>query len=133
MPLGAHVRVVPAPDRFRSATGDLASEFASDVEHAIQDLARQGVSPAGIVFDTIFSSDGVLTDPAGFIAPAVAAVRRAGGVFIADEVQPGFGRVGEYMWGFQRHGVTPDLVTLGKPMSAHFDLSLRALANSGFN
>ncbi|MBV9723630.1 MAG: aminotransferase class III-fold pyridoxal phosphate-dependent enzyme, partial [Gammaproteobacteria bacterium] len=35
---------------------------------------------------------------------------------IADEVQPGFGRLGEAMWGFQRHGVTPDLITMGKPM-----------------
>lgn len=43
-------------------------------------------------------------------------IRRAGGLFIADEVQPGFGRTGQAMWGFQRHGVTPDMVSLGKPM-----------------
>jgi 4-aminobutyrate aminotransferase-like enzyme len=43
-------------------------------------------------------------------------VHAAGGLFVADEVQPGFGRVGEAMWGFQRHGVIPDLVTMGKPM-----------------
>ena len=40
----------------------------------------------------------------------------AGGLFIADEVQPGFGRTGETMWGFARHGVEPDIVTMGKPM-----------------
>ena len=44
------------------------------------------------------------------------AVRAAGGLFIADEVQPGFGRTGEQMWGFARHGLIPDLVTMGKPM-----------------
>src|SRR5690606_9850685 len=43
-------------------------------------------------------------------------VRKAGGLYIADEVQAGLGRVGDHMWGFQRHAVTPDIVTLGKPM-----------------
>ena len=52
----------------------------------------------------------------GFLADAVRHVHAAGGLFIADEVQPGFGRLGEAMWGFQRHGVVPDLVTMGKPM-----------------
>ena len=55
-------------------------------------------------------------DPAGFLKPAVAAIREAGGVFIADEVQAGFGRAGEGMWGFQRHGLVPDIVTMGKPL-----------------
>lgn len=41
---------------------------------------------------------------------------RCGGLFIADEVQPGFGRTGEAMWGFARYQVVPDLVSLGKPM-----------------
>jgi 4-aminobutyrate aminotransferase-like enzyme len=46
----------------------------------------------------------------------VAAIKRAGGLFIADEVQPGFGRTGEHLWGYQRHDVAPDIVTMGKPM-----------------
>jgi 4-aminobutyrate aminotransferase-like enzyme len=50
------------------------------------------------------------------LAPAVDVVRRHGGVFIADEVQPGFARTGEAMWGFDRHGVVPDIVTMAKPM-----------------
>jgi 4-aminobutyrate aminotransferase-like enzyme len=64
----------------------------------------------------MFTSDGVRTDPAGFLAPAVEAIRRAGGIFVADEVQPGFARTGDHFWGFQRHGVVPDIVTMGKPM-----------------
>ena len=43
-------------------------------------------------------------------------MRKAGGLFIADEVQPGFGRVGSHFWGHQRIGIQPDIVTLGKPM-----------------
>ena len=47
---------------------------------------------------------------------AVKTVRAVGGMFIADEVQPGFARTGDQMWGFGRHGVLPDFVTLGEPM-----------------
>jgi 4-aminobutyrate aminotransferase-like enzyme len=45
-----------------------------------------------------------------------AAVRKAGGLCIADEVQVGCGRVGSAFWGFQLHGVVPDIVTIGKPI-----------------
>lgn len=113
--LGAHVRTVPAPDP-QYLQGDLGTAFAAGVQAAIDDLRRHGIKPAALIVDTIFSSDGVFADPLGFLAPAVAAIRAAGGLFIADEVQPGFGRTGEAMWGFMRHGVVPDLVSLGKPM-----------------
>ncbi|MCQ4160445.1 aminotransferase class III-fold pyridoxal phosphate-dependent enzyme [Roseomonas sp. GC11] len=113
--LGKNVRTVPAPDLYRGGPG-VAERFAADVRAAIADLRAAGITPAALLVDTIFSSDGVFADPAGFLAPAVAAIREAGGLFIADEVQPGFGRTGEAMWGFQRHGLVPDIVTMGKPM-----------------
>lgn len=114
VPLGEHVRTVPAPDPALGArTGEV---FAQGVQAAIDDLARHGIRPAILIVDTVFSSDGVIPDPAGFLAPAVAAIRTAGGLFVADEVQPGFGRTGAGMWGFARHGVIPDMVSLGKPM-----------------
>jgi 4-aminobutyrate aminotransferase-like enzyme/Ser/Thr protein kinase RdoA (MazF antagonist) len=116
VPLGAHVRTVRAPDVYRANGRDVGEQFAADVQVAIDDLRRHGIKPAALLFDTIFSSDGILPHPAGFIAQAVSAMRAAGGVFIADEVQPGFGRTGAAMWGFQRHSVIPDLVVLGKPM-----------------
>jgi 4-aminobutyrate aminotransferase-like enzyme len=116
VPLGAHVRVVPAPDAYRVGSAQVAELFRDQVQAAIADMQRHGIQPAALVFDTIFSSDGILSDPPGFIAPAVAAIRAAGGIFIADEVQPGFGRTGGGMWGFERHGVVPDLAILGKPM-----------------
>ncbi len=95
---------------------DGAAKFGQRVRQCIEVMRAAGIRPAALLVDTIFSSDGVAADPAGFLAPAVAEIRAAGGLFIADEVQPGFGRTGEHMWGFQRHGVTPDLVTMGKPM-----------------
>jgi 4-aminobutyrate aminotransferase-like enzyme len=68
------------------------------------------------LIDSIFSSDGVCADPPGFLRAAIDTVHRNGGLFIADEVQPGFGRTGSHWWGFQRHQVQPDIVTMGKPM-----------------
>jgi 4-aminobutyrate aminotransferase-like enzyme len=115
VPLGQHVRTVPAPDSYRLGpnVGDI---FAGHVERAIDDLKRHGIKPAALITDTIFSSDGILSDPPGFLAPAIDVIRRAGGVFIADEVQPGFARTGDAMWGFQRHNIVPDIVIMGKPM-----------------
>jgi 4-aminobutyrate aminotransferase-like enzyme len=114
--LGAHVRLVPAPRRYHAGDDDVGARFTRDVEAALADLRRHGIKPAALIVDSMFTSDGILPDPAGFLKGAVDAVKRAGGLFVADEVQPGFGRTGEHMWGFQRHGVIPDIVTLGKPM-----------------
>jgi 4-aminobutyrate aminotransferase-like enzyme len=119
-PLAPHVRAVPAPDVYRTPTDDLPGRFAADVQVAIDSLEADGFGVAGLIIDTIFSSDGIYADPAPFLGPAVAAVHAAGGVFIADEVQPGFGRTGDGMWGFMRHDVTPDIVTMGKPMGNGF-------------
>jgi 4-aminobutyrate aminotransferase-like enzyme len=110
-----HVRTIPAPDP-RRFTGDLAKGFADAVAWAIAALKADGIRPAALIIDSVFSSDGVFADPPGFLAPAAEIIRKAGGLFIADEVQPGFGRTGSGMWGFARHGVTPDIVTMGKPM-----------------
>jgi 4-aminobutyrate aminotransferase-like enzyme len=99
-----------------------ADFFETQVRAAIVDLNRRGIGVAALLIDSIFSSDGVWVDPPGFIAGGVAAVREAGGLVIADEVQPGFGRTGAHMWGFERHGIVPDLVTLGKPMGNGFPI-----------
>ncbi|RKQ58013.1 4-aminobutyrate aminotransferase-like enzyme [Vogesella indigofera] len=116
VPLGVHVRTVPAPDAYRYPDEDVGARFTRHVEQAIADLQRHGIQPAALLVDTLFTSDGVFAEPAGFLAGAVDAIRAAGGLFIADEVQAGFARSGSHFWGFQRHGVTPDIVTMGKPM-----------------
>ncbi|WP_145103548.1 aspartate aminotransferase family protein [Cereibacter sediminicola] len=123
VPLGAHVRTVPAPDAAKGADAG----FAAAVAAAAADLQRHGIRPAALILDTVFSSDGVFTDPPGFLAPAAEAIRAAGGLFIADEVQPGFGRTGEAMWGFLRHGVVPDMISMGKPMGNGYPVAALAL------
>ncbi|WP_205340877.1 aspartate aminotransferase family protein [Denitrificimonas caeni] len=90
--------------------------FAQSVMDAIDKLEDRGYGCAALLIDTIFSSDGVYSDPKGFIKKGVDIVKSRGGLFIADEVQPGFGRTGESMWGFERHAVIPDIITMGKPM-----------------
>ncbi|MFT4191158.1 MAG: aspartate aminotransferase family protein [Comamonas sp.] len=115
-PLDATTRLVPAPDRYRVEAPDLGTWFAAEIQRQIDDLAAHGIKFAGFMADSIFSSDGVLPGPAGYLKEAVEVVHRNGGIFIADEVQPGFARTGEAFWGFARHGVVPDVVTTGKPM-----------------
>ncbi len=72
--------------------------------------------PAALIFDTIFSSDGIFDPPGEYLDASAAAIREAGGLYIADEVQAGLGRVGSRMWGFATGSAIPDIVTLGKPI-----------------
>jgi 4-aminobutyrate aminotransferase-like enzyme len=120
--IGTNVRLVPAPNAFR-CNGDVGKEFAENVRAAATDLKSRGIQPAALLVDTIFSSDGVFSDPAGFLRESVDVIHEFGGLFIADEVQPGFGRTGDHFWGFQRHGVSPDLVTMGKGMGGGHPLA----------
>jgi len=115
-PLAQTARFVPAPDRYRVDTGDIGLWFAEQIQAAIDDMAAHGIRFAGLLADSIFSSDGVFPDPGGYLKPAIDVVHRNGGIFIADEVQPGFARTGDAFWGFARHGVVPDIITIGKPM-----------------
>jgi len=117
VPVDLHVRTVRAPDAYRAGPDvDVGARLAADIEAAIEDMERHGIKFAGFIADSLFSTDGLLPDPVGFLKPAIDAVHKHGGLYIADEVQPGFGRTGSQMWGFQRHGIRPDLVVMGKPM-----------------
>lgn len=115
-PLAPTTRLVPPPDRYRVDAPDLGAWWAQEIQKQIDDMAAHGIKFAGLLVDSIFSSDGVLPGPRGFLQPALDVVHANGGIFIADEVQPGFARTGESFWGFGRHGIVPDVVTLGKPM-----------------
>jgi 4-aminobutyrate aminotransferase-like enzyme len=115
------VRIVEAP------SGDGAG-FADAVAAATADLAASEHGFAALIADSIFASDGVHPGGgglgragAGFLGRILDIVHDADGLYIADEVQSGFGRLGHGLWGFSRHDnavgpVVPDLVTVGKPM-----------------
>lgn len=122
-PLGTWVRRVPSPDSYRNDPATLASDFAGWVRQQIDDLQRHGDGLAAFICDSVFSSDGIFTQPTDLLAPVARVVREAGGLFIADEVQSGFARTGEHLWGHRRHGLDPDIVTLGKPMGNGFPVA----------
>ena len=112
------VHVVPAPDVYRGEHNgtDAGVAYALEVGRVIGEATGHGRSIAGFFAESLLSCGGQVPLPAGYLEAAYARVRKAGGVCIADEVQVGFGRVGEAMWGFQLHDVVPDIVVLGKPI-----------------
>ncbi|MHB8247484.1 MAG: aspartate aminotransferase family protein [Acidithiobacillus sp.] len=116
MSLNTHARVIPAPMHCKDNPSQVGRIFADNIRKSIGDMRLHGIKPSALLVDTFFTSDGGFYDPAGFLQEAADVIHDAGGLLIADEVQPGYGRSGEFMWGFQRHGVKPDIVTLGKPM-----------------
>ncbi|SEO97710.1 4-aminobutyrate aminotransferase [Salinihabitans flavidus] len=116
-----NVAFVTAPDSYRPQGGETgmahARAFAADVEARIAELEEKGHGLSALIICPFFANEGFPTLESGWLQPAIDAVRRAGGIVIADEVQPGFGRLGTHFWGHQKAGFTPDVVTIGKPMA----------------
>lgn len=121
-PIGGYaqnVKLVPAPDSLRPLGGSVQAQagvFASHVSRAIEQLEQEGFGFAAFILDPFFANEGFPDLPKGFLDPVAQLVKRAGGIIIADEVQPGFGRTGQHFWGYERAGLLPDVVTVGKPM-----------------
>ncbi|SOC07419.1 4-aminobutyrate aminotransferase-like enzyme [Rhodobacter sp. JA431] len=114
-----HIRRVPAPDSLAPLGGSpeaQAKAFAANVAQAIEELEQAGHGFAGLMLCPIFANEGMPGLAPGFLDTTVDVVKRAGGLILCDEVQPGFGRLGSHWWGHELLGFAPDLVTLGKPM-----------------
>ena len=114
-----------APCRYRRAFkgDDLLDGYVGSVRDAIGNLKRKGQEPAAIMIDSIFDCPGTIEAPQGYFQQVYKMVREAGGLVIADEVQAGYCRTGNYWWGFQHDSAVPDIVTLGKPMGAGHPLA----------
>ncbi len=104
------------PDCYRGPWGyddvEAGAKYAGDVEDLIRSATPGRI--AGFISESIQGVGGVIEPPEGYFSRVYDTVRSAGGLCIADEVQAGFGRTGEHFWGFEHHGVTPDIVTLAK-------------------
>jgi len=111
---GIHHAIAPYPYRgpYGYDDADAGQKYAADVKNLI-DYATPG-KIAAFIAESIQGVGGFVEFPAGYLKHAYAHVRAAGGVCIADEVQTGFGRTGTHFWGFETHGVIPDIVTLAK-------------------
>ena len=112
----AHVHEAPVPDPYRAPADWPISEAGPRYAQQLAAILSGGVHPACFIAETIPSCAGQVFIPHGFLRDAFASVRQAGGVCILDEVQVGFGRVGQSMWAFTEHDVVPDIVTMGKPI-----------------
>ncbi|CAJ1422668.1 unnamed protein product [Effrenium voratum] len=109
-----NIHKVPCPCTFRGPFRgpDASEKYAATVAQACQESA-EGV--AAFFVESGMSVGGVILPPKGYLSACYAAVRNAGGVCVADEVQVGFGRFGEFFWAFEQQEVVPDIVTMGKP------------------
>ena len=131
-----HVEQLAAPLQTNSGAGGAANTAAADNDRAIAAaaetdvnasiarLAQRGHKPAALIIDSALTSTGIYDPPPAWIEPIAAAVRKAGGLIIGDEVQFGLGRSGSHFWGFTRRGYQPDIVTLGKPVGNGYPLGV---------
>jgi 4-aminobutyrate aminotransferase-like enzyme/Ser/Thr protein kinase RdoA (MazF antagonist) len=113
-----HVHVCTLPDVYRG-NREPGGTYVGSVGERIADVHSRGTRGARLAAfyaESIHSCGGHVVLPPGYLAAAYFAVRAAGGVCIADEVQVGLGRVGSHLWAFETQGVVPDIVTLGKPL-----------------
>ena len=110
----SHVHIVRTPDTYRGEYkgSDAGKKYAEDVREATQ--KSKGV--AAFICEPLMGCGGQIIFPDGYLKAAFQHIRNVGGVCIVDEVQTGFGRVGDKFWGFETQGVVPDIVTMGKPI-----------------
>ncbi|MDI9310605.1 MAG: aminotransferase class III-fold pyridoxal phosphate-dependent enzyme [Limnohabitans sp.] len=108
------------PDQYRGEfkydDPKAGEKYAESVTSIITDLAKQNKKPAAFICETLLGVGGQIALPPNYLKTVYETVREAGGVCIADEVQVGFGRVGDAFWGFELQDVQPDIVVLGKPI-----------------
>jgi 4-aminobutyrate aminotransferase-like enzyme/Ser/Thr protein kinase RdoA (MazF antagonist) len=114
-----NVRQLQSPDvfrgPFRTGAKNTAEHYAASADVEIASLAAAGHGLALTIIDSAFMTNGIVDAPPGYVKAIASRTRAAGGLFVADEVQSGFGRMGTDFWGHQRHRVVPDFVTIGKP------------------
>ncbi len=115
------VHVATMPDDYRGLYRRDDPERGVKYAQRVANICER-TSPAAFIAESLPSVGGQMVLPRGYLREAYKHVRAAGGVCIADEVQVGFGRLGEWMWGYQMQGVKPDIVVLGKPIANGFPL-----------
>ncbi|MCD0474327.1 aminotransferase class III-fold pyridoxal phosphate-dependent enzyme [Flavobacterium sp. EDS] len=121
------------PDLYRGPYkyGDTKAgeKYAADVQRIIKDLKKEDKSPAVFICETLLGVGGQIPLPKNYLKTVYDYVRASGGVCIADEVQVGFGRVGDKFWGFELQDVVPDIVVLGKPIGNGHPLAAVIVTN----
>lgn len=126
------VTLAPPPAALTAGDSMDAAELAvvaDDTEMAVRTLASRGFAPAALFIDSALTSSGIFDPPPVWLASIAARLRAAGSLIVGDEVQYGLGRSGSHLWGFERRGLTrpgltPDIVTLGKPIGNGYPMGV---------
>lgn len=112
---------VITPNQYRPLLGPGVDQYVQEIEEVIWQSTAGRI--AGMIIEPIQGMGGVVPMPEGYMAKAAEVVRAAGGVLISDEVQTGFARTGKTFWGFESHGVVPDIIALGKGIGQGFPIA----------
>eukprot|EP00340_Litonotus_pictus_P002528 CAMPEP_0170521788 /NCGR_PEP_ID=MMETSP0209-20121228/7166_1 /TAXON_ID=665100 ORGANISM="Litonotus pictus, Strain P1" /NCGR_SAMPLE_ID=MMETSP0209 /ASSEMBLY_ACC=CAM_ASM_000301 /LENGTH=430 /DNA_ID=CAMNT_0010808865 /DNA_START=2087 /DNA_END=3379 /DNA_ORIENTATION=- len=111
-----YTNLVNLPNLLRNNAHDKPIEdFVKEVASSIKNIEDKGRKICGFISESIVGCGGQIVLPQGYLKEVYGLIKKSGGVCLADEVQTGFGRLGKYFWGFELHGVIPDIVTVGKP------------------
>ncbi len=130
------IHPVESPNLYRGAHrgADAKDRYVADVTRVLAGLESAGTGLAGFIAEPVYGNAGGVSLPDGYLTDVFAAVRAAGGLCIADEVQVGYGRLGEHFWGFEQQGVVPDVITIAKATGNGFPvgavITTRAIAES---
>lgn len=113
-----YTHIIPIPDTYRGKyKDDLAAEhYAKEVQILVEGIQNKNRNVCAFIIEPIISCGGQVELPERFLTKAYSYIKQAGGICISDEIQTGCGRMGSTFWGFQLHDVTPDIVTIGKPL-----------------
>ncbi len=109
------VHTVESPNSFRGKyRGADSVRYAGEAVDQISRLVAEGRPPAGFICESVYGNAGGMALPDGYLHEVYTALRAAGGLAISDEVQVGYGRLGEWFWGFHQQNVVPDIVSVAK-------------------
>ncbi|PVA10639.1 aspartate aminotransferase family protein [Pelagivirga sediminicola] len=115
-----NVAFVPEPNQYRGIFGPGTQLYLDEIDRTIQSATTGRL--AGMFIESVQGYGGIVEMPPGYLSGAAERVRAAGGLYIADEVQSGFGRTGDHMWAFEADGVIPDIVVMAKGIGNGFPL-----------
>lgn len=117
------VHVVDSPNSYRGRhRGAEAERYGPEAVAFIDELASSGRPPGAFLSETFYGNAGGVPLPEGYLSHVYAAVRRHGGLAIADEIQVGYGRLGHWFWGFEQQQAVPDIVCVAKAMGNGYPL-----------
>ena len=123
------VKPIPFPESYRCASTDPLDFYLGKVKQQVEAFQSSGTNLAGMLICSLCANEGLPDIPEHFMDEAANLVREAGGLMIADEVQAGLGRSGNW-WGYELSGFTPDIVSMGKPLGAGVPLAATAASRT---